>query len=1150
MIYSLYRAVMFEIIIYILALDLLLIFTKLIVYLIFGSSEAHSLENLNYSYIAERINMKPVKLFAAAVSGLLIVCFMTGISLGQTFSQIGSPISFGAPAKKMFVLEGASVDTVFLATIYDLKVLSVNHASPGSPTSLSALDYTASDQIMSLYVRSPYIYIGTANGMLIKHFTNPTPDTVTDLTGLPISAIALNNTGTRAYAGIASPDSGYKIIDVTTPSSTSILGGDTLTAGSVTSMAYRTDGGGSDTLFVAARDMGGAGGGFLRVYNVSTPASTVYLTHNATGSATYYMDIEVTSDSIYVADLYNGYSVFDRYGAPPMTSAASTVPVDSGASQINIMGDSLVIISNTDGLYTVDMQTGLQQAGPVRIYGNWPFQIHSTFYNGIKIYGLFREQGLQTLTLSTVSDTPVHTGSGYPTGYFVLDAVSGMGYTYLSNGGIGLRVIDLQGQTEAGGSPFSLSTSPNPTYTQLAIANQRLYAVVNNNDIDIIDISNPSTPTLITTFAGAGTNITDIEISDSLLIIADGDGVNLLNVANSSSPALLGAGVSAAGGVRDVMEEKDCLYLSKTGGGFDIWDISTPSTPSYEGGNSDLGAGVFDIDGDEVFYASHDTVYLVDVSSPSAPTVSGSLYEFNGAFIGSIALSGGYLHVGSGSLTGGRIDILNISDTSAVFIADSAMVSSLPTSLFIDGLFLNAVSQAAGWYFYQDDYGRARLALESRSGLPQDTVTVPLGLFDDLSSVGAISFEMGVTFDTTFAEFIGATSGNALSSGIDSLLFNVVTGTGGIDTAKIAWADTASISGPDTMLFLRFRIKAGAPVQPLVQKTEIDIEEMTFNEGFPSVEVYTAALQVVPRFGDADGSGHVSTTDASRILQWVTGIPPEPQIILADVSDNGEIRAYDAALILFRILTPGFSFPVEDHYGIYMKEASGRTEENARIIVSQEPFESVNETKDIDFQNVVYTVSMEDINEVSAAEMTIDFGDGLDFMDYSLPDELKHFNVEFMEDGSRVRISMAGGTPVSEDGILIQLIARVTDTDAVEPLEISDFYLNESGIKDITGALSALPKTYSLKQNYPNPFNPVTNIKYQLPSESKVNLIIYNILGQEVRTLVHNDLQRAGYYTLQWDGRDNSGVTAASGVYFYRIKAGNYTRTMKMLFIK
>lgn len=93
------------------------------------------------------------------------------------------------------------------------------------------------------------------------------------------------------------------------------------------------------------------------------------------------------------------------------------------------------------------------------------------------------------------------------------------------------------------------------------------------------------------------------------------------------------------------------------------------------------------------------------------------------------------------------------------------------------------------------------------------------------------------------------------------------------------------------------------------------------------------------------------------------------------------------------------------------------------------------------------------------------------------------------------------------------------------------------------------PGEYLLMENYPNPFNPVTYIRYQLAQPGDVKLIIYNVLGQEVTTLVdgYND---AGFYEIQWNGKTNIGTEAASGVYFYQLRSKNFVQTMKMLKLK
>lgn len=94
-----------------------------------------------------------------------------------------------------------------------------------------------------------------------------------------------------------------------------------------------------------------------------------------------------------------------------------------------------------------------------------------------------------------------------------------------------------------------------------------------------------------------------------------------------------------------------------------------------------------------------------------------------------------------------------------------------------------------------------------------------------------------------------------------------------------------------------------------------------------------------------------------------------------------------------------------------------------------------------------------------------------------------------------------------------------------------------------------IPVEFSLEQNYPNPFNPTTRIDYRLPKRSPVRLIIYNILGQPVRLLVDEN-QEAGEKSVVWDGRDEKRKLVSSGVYIYRIEAGEWVQTRKMTLLK
>ncbi len=107
----------------------------------------------------------------------------------------------------------------------------------------------------------------------------------------------------------------------------------------------------------------------------------------------------------------------------------------------------------------------------------------------------------------------------------------------------------------------------------------------------------------------------------------------------------------------------------------------------------------------------------------------------------------------------------------------------------------------------------------------------------------------------------------------------------------------------------------------------------------------------------------------------------------------------------------------------------------------------------------------------------------------------------------------------------------------------------EEYVTGIEDEITGIPERFGLHQNYPNPFNPETTIKYQLPKSAFVNLKIYNLLGQEVRSLVSRDMS-AGFQTVKWDGRNNSGIKVNSGMYIYKISAGDFAEVKKMVMLK
>jgi hypothetical protein len=114
-----------------------------------------------------------------------------------------------------------------------------------------------------------------------------------------------------------------------------------------------------------------------------------------------------------------------------------------------------------------------------------------------------------------------------------------------------------------------------------------------------------------------------------------------------------------------------------------------------------------------------------------------------------------------------------------------------------------------------------------------------------------------------------------------------------------------------------------------------------------------------------------------------------------------------------------------------------------------------------------------------------------------------------------------------------------------QPLEIKDSRVNSLRlIKN-----NVVPLEFMVLQNYPNPFNPETKIRYAIPHAERVEIVIYNVLGQKVKTLVSRQ-HEAGYYTAIWNSTNDAGQRVASGLYIYRVKAGKHTTVKKMVLLR
>ncbi len=252
---------------------------------------------------------------------------------------------------------------------------------------------------------------------------------------------------------------------------------------------------------------------------------------------------------------------------------------------------------------------------------------------------------------------------------------------------------------------------------------------------------------------------------------------------------------------------------------------------------------------------------------------------------------------------------------------------------------------------------------------------------------------------------------------------------------------------------------------------------------------------------------------------------------------------------------------VEDHNADYLSKWEGNTQikaDSVQILARVQALPAVELVKTVDltsrstasekYEGVLVQVKNATLTAINQYDVTIDDGSGpclLDGDGFVGRDQDKN-NLFYLN--RLLKFLIVGGDTL-----------RIGDQiDVVQGVFLYSFGSHKIEVRDLddvgttTGvenAVVAPPLRYALDQNYPNPFNPETRLYFQLPAVQDVKLIIYNIRGQIIRHLLDARMD-AGDHVVNWDGRDNSGQPVPTGVYIYRLKAGDYMAARKMTLVK
>ncbi|MCF7911263.1 MAG: T9SS type A sorting domain-containing protein [Candidatus Cloacimonetes bacterium] len=353
------------------------------------------------------------------------------------------------------------------------------------------------------------------------------------------------------------------------------------------------------------------------------------------------------------------------------------------------------------------------------------------------------------------------------------------------------------------------------------------------------------------------------------------------------------------------------------------------------------------------------------------------------------------------------------------------------------------------------------------------------------------------------------------------------------------------LSNTDPINWLMTEILSGT----LTPGEEI-VHELNFNTAGLESGIYTADIMInssensltipvelfvdmgIIEYGDIDDNGEIDSFDSSLVLQYIVGLDPQGAPLpweiwrstRADVDGNGVVEAYDSGIILQYVVGIIEEFPVE----------TGR-EHNA-------PYGSVDVRLNNDSGSCLEFYARGEVYSLEVKSRTHDFVLGE-------PEVSEGILSAYNNASDIYRYALAGFEPMNLEVtcLRIPVQGKIYRGELELTLKVNGYEYEETILLGDNGGVA--PVVSVLSGNYPNPFNPETTIEYSLAEAGEVEISIYNIRGQHVKTLCRTR-QDAGYHQIVWDGSDAAGQASSSGAYICLMRTSEGVQTRKMILLK
>ncbi len=312
--------------------------------------------------------------------------------------------------------------------------------------------------------------------------------------------------------------------------------------------------------------------------------------------------------------------------------------------------------------------------------------------------------------------------------------------------------------------------------------------------------------------------------------------------------------------------------------------------------------------------------------------------------------------------------------------------------------------------------------------------------------------------------------------------------------------------------------------------------------------------RVISLFGDIRSNDLIQAFDAAYILATAVGLTSNTATdsLVQDVTGNNVVNGFDASDVLLYVVRLIDRFPVQTDFTPDPKNHPFAKPVPLDQIIA------LGDLQPLEDGTYLAPIRLGDRAGIRSGTLRIGYDAGVEVVEATLEGAYSGFMIAHNAGTDHVRVAFAGSQAKAEGpGEVVYLHVKPSG-DTPLRLSLDQVYLNGFNLTpefaiapEVIAAIvpEDRPLVYALHQNMPNPFNPETTIRYELPDAVDVRLVVYNLVGQQIRTLV-SEHQEAGRYQMTWNGLDAQGRQVGSGLYLLRMEAGSFKQTRRMLMLK